>query len=78
MTKTITIDIIPIYVGGIMDDSKKIEIFDKCINNKLQDYIDQLDDNKLDNLCYNLNNTVSNNSVLIKMKIKTLSKSKKI
>lgn len=61
-----------------MDDSKKIEIFDKCINNKLQDYIDQLDDNKLDNLCYNLNNTVSNNSVLIKMKIKTLSKSKKI
>ena len=78
MKKTITIDIIPIYVGGIMDDSKKIEIFDKCINNKLQDYIDQLDDNKLDNLCYNLNNTVSNNSVLIKMKIKTLSKSKKI
>ena len=61
-----------------MDDSKKIEIFDKCINNKLQDYIDRLDDNKLDNLCYNLNNTVSNNSVLIKMKIKTLSKSKKI
>ena len=59
-----------------MENSKKIEIFDKCINSDLQDYLDKLDDNQLDNLCGNLNSIVTSNPIIVKVKIKSMSKRK--
>lgn len=59
-----------------MDDKKKIQIFDRCINEKIQDHIDKLNETELSNLCTNVNKLVTKNSTILKIKIKSLSKKK--
>ena len=59
-----------------MKDSKKIEIFDKCLNEKIQNHIDSLNENELNNLCNNVNKMVLKNTAILKMKIKSLSRKK--
>ena len=59
-----------------MKDSKKIEIFDKCLNEKIQNYIDSLNEVELDNLCNNVSKMVKMNTPILKVKIKSLSRKK--
>ena len=56
-----------------MDDKKKIEMFDKCVSQKLQDTIDHLSDQQLENLCSNIKGMIDNREHIVQTQIKIMS-----
>lgn len=57
-----------------MEDNKKVEIFDKCFDKEMRDYLDQLTDEQLATLCGNVSSLVNSSKVLLKRQIKKMSK----
>lgn len=55
-----------------MDDKKKIELFDKCVNKNVQETIDNLSDQQLENLCSNIKGMIDNREHVIQTQIKIM------